>query len=395
MFAQGFTSCAQHLSPEGQLSDTLESRPSLQRSDSSESTSSEQDFLKQYQAVTHRMIHRKSSVEMYKRLLNKSFEADKKVTIQRNNGEFGFRIHGSKPVVVSAIEKGTPAESCGLEVGDIIININGVNVLEAPHSEVVKIAHTGTDVLHMEVARTCHVLAPVVSQALQNPLLSGYLQRLSIGNLSAQRWCRRWFVLKPDNTLFWYRTPEDHEPLGALALQSHVVSRVPDAGSPHAFRVTKYGGSTYYFSADDEDTAARWISALTQVATSASKVDPYLDLLLRNVQLPPISISNPDCHGYLGKLSQRWKTWKRRYFILKDASLYFYTDRNATTALGMFLLHGYKVQSCTVSGKKNTYEAIPPEPRLKHLYFLADTENDKKRWLAAFEYSIDRWIKVG
>ncbi|XP_023229542.1 uncharacterized protein LOC111629864, partial [Centruroides sculpturatus] len=449
----GFTSCAQHLSPEGQQSDTLESRPSLQRSDSSESTSSEQDFLKQYQAVTHRMIHRKSSVEMYKRLLNKTFEslsmewseaaeqsfisakkALSKATLfhhpvpgaklciwvdaavgralmQHNTtGTHCFYLSKTETKSMQLLGRlqnfilrlpfvlfilGTPAETCGLEVGDIIININGINVLEAPHSEVVKIAHTGTDVLHVEVARTCHVLAPIINQTVQNPLLSGYLQRLSIGNLSAQRWCRRWFMLKPDNSLYWYRSPEDHEPLGALALQSHVVSRVPDAGSPHAFRVTKYGGSTYYFSADDEDTAARWISALTQVATSASKVDPYLDLILRNVQLPPISISNPDCHGYLGKLSQRWKTWKRRYFILKDASLYFYTDRNATTALGMFLLHGYKVQSCTVSGKKNTYEAIPPEPRLKHLYFLADTENDKKRWLAAFEYSIDRWIKVG
>lgn len=47
--------------------------PVKDRRGSQDSTESEKCFRKKYQAATHRMVHRKSSGEMYKRIQRKSF----------------------------------------------------------------------------------------------------------------------------------------------------------------------------------------------------------------------------------------------------------------------------------------------------------------------------------
>lgn len=107
------------------------------------STTSETAFSKRFKATTRKMIHRRATVEMYDRILNNSLKSEKRVEISRNNGEFGFRIHGSRPVVVSAIERGTAAETCGLQVGDLIYAINSTKILDASHNDVVKLAHKG------------------------------------------------------------------------------------------------------------------------------------------------------------------------------------------------------------------------------------------------------------
>ena len=59
------------------------------------------------------------------------------------DASFGFHIKDNQPVIVSTIEEGSPAQRGGLQVGDVLIAVNEVNVLEASHQEVVKLMAAG------------------------------------------------------------------------------------------------------------------------------------------------------------------------------------------------------------------------------------------------------------
>ncbi|XP_044315695.1 uncharacterized protein LOC108038212 isoform X2 [Drosophila rhopaloa] len=362
------------------------------------STESEKGFHAKYQVILHRLVQRRCTLEMYHRQKHNSFRVDKTVVVKSDSGEFGFRIHGSKPVVVAAIEPETPAESSGLEVGDIIISVNGVQVLDKHHTEVVKIAHDGCEKLELQVARTIGVLMHEQLEPPSQPIFSGYLWRQSgqaKGAPNSKKWVRRWFSLRPDNCLYYYKTEDDSQPVGAMIMAKHTVDLCPvDVGKPFAFKVDAGEGIPMYVAADSDELANRWLQLLRQ---AASQDNQWLDKSARCLYQSPTNIQRPDCFGYLLKLGSRWCGWSKRYCVLKDACLYFYQDANSKSAFGMTCLHGYKVasMSANASGKKNSFEIIPPETKLRHYFFCTESEMDKKRWISALEYSIDRWIKSG
>lgn len=61
---------------------------------------------------------------------------------------------------------------------------------------------------------------------------------------------------------------------------------------------------------------------------------------------PPVygrDIVNPDIKGWLTKQGGSVKSWKRRWFILKNPCLYYFKDPMDSLALGVILLPSYTI----------------------------------------------------
>lgn len=122
-------------------------------------------------------------------------------------------------------------------------------------------------------------------------------------------------------------------------LLNYEICRVEDDDSnapprPYRFCLRKAGVPTLHLAADTDTAVARWLEVLNHAAEENQLADAWLEQTRRNLTLAPNQIPKPDCFGYLVKLGTQWKSWSRRYCVLKDACLYFYQDANSKSAFG-------------------------------------------------------------
>lgn len=124
-------------------------------------------------------------------------------------------------------------------------------------------------------------------------------------------------------------------------LINYTITRVDDTeqsvpSRTFRFKLQREGAPTLHLAGDTEQATARWVEVLNRAAEESQMTDSVLEQTRLNLTLSPNAISKPDCFGYLVKLGNQWKSWSRRYCVLKDACLYFYQDINAKNAFGEY-----------------------------------------------------------
>lgn len=77
----------------------------------------------------------------------------KTVTVVRGKFGYGFTISGQNPCMLSCIVPGSPAHAAGLKAGDLLYFVNGLNVSQASHDDVVCMVGLSTGSLDLQV--TC------------------------------------------------------------------------------------------------------------------------------------------------------------------------------------------------------------------------------------------------
>ncbi|XP_027332533.1 pleckstrin homology domain-containing protein 1 [Abrus precatorius] len=100
--------------------------------------------------------------------------------------------------------------------------------------------------------------------------------------------------------------------------------------------------------------------------------------------------SNPERTGWLTKQGEYIKTWRRRWFVLKQGKLFWFKESSVTRASrprGVI-----PVASClTVKGAEdvlNKPNAFELSTRSDTMYFIADSEKEKEDWINSIGRSI-------
>ncbi|XP_067665566.1 uncharacterized protein [Haliotis asinina] len=367
---------------------------SHKRSDSSTTTLSESEFKRQYTSRRRCLIQRDDSQQEYHRLSHRFYDQEKVVIIEKQDSEsgqdFGLHILDCQPAYITSIDPGSPAERSGVKEGQILISVNGVNVLEASHDEIVKLMQQNPAIIKLEVAYSD--FQPV--RDLQASVMSGYMYKL--GNSALMKtWKKRFFVLRQDNCLYYYKNEQEQIPLGAVPMAGYSISRYIDTNKDFCFKADKYGARSYYFMTDSRDEMTEWVGKMTEAsARSKKRKDSWLDVSSHNVGLPALEIRRPESTGYLTKMGRQRKVWKKRYCVLKDACIYYYKLMSSHSAQGVAHLHGYTVDVNGLPGKRYSFVLNPPEQGMRTFYFCAENETDKARWVDSMKRSIQRWVKV-
>ncbi|KAG7554233.1 Pleckstrin homology domain [Arabidopsis suecica] len=100
--------------------------------------------------------------------------------------------------------------------------------------------------------------------------------------------------------------------------------------------------------------------------------------------------SNPERTGWLTKQGEYIKTWRRRWFVLKQGKLFWFKDSDITRVSrprGVV-----PVASClTAKGAEdvlNKQNAFELSTRDETMYFIADSEKEKEDWINSIGRSI-------
>ncbi|XP_060224256.1 uncharacterized protein LOC110565081 [Meriones unguiculatus] len=319
---------------------------------------------------------------------------ERTVRLFKGTGDYpwGFRIQFSKPIVVTEVDANSAAEEAGLQIGDVVLSVNGTEVTSVEHAEAVHLAKKGPDILTM-------VVGSDISRCPNTPwpTCRGYLHKRTHSGF-VKGWRKRWFVLKHDGFLLYYKHRKDEgkwPPLDVIKLEGAEIDIDNSLGKPFVFNCMPQSGSRLYcLCATSNQEMKRWLEAMHKAAHPIRQNHVWEDVTLHNSSLPPLAIKQPECLGLLHQLQTSTDSWIQHYCILKDGCLYFYASIRSTQASGGLYLQGYRVTEQTHGFEQSVIELKPSSEEFKTFYFCAENKTENQRWITALKTSIKKWLPL-
>lgn len=247
---------------------------------------------------------------------------------------------------------------------------------------------------------------------------------LSISSESDKSWKTRWVVLK-ENRLLFFKARADPEPKSTLLLScAHVKTTTLDRINTFELVVP---GDVFYLQADNSSDFFLWMDLirtsqklfkssqvpgsstssqlLPPTSTDGERISPRASIYsgtsptsvsaLNTSGGAPSGIQEVYRTGWLYKQGQKVKNWKKRWFVLKDNKLTYYSGKNEKTPKGSIALSlavpkdGAHEAGTSIKGlSDHTYTYTFEIVVTGRVYYIAATsEMETKEWISAIRAS--------
>jgi len=114
------------------------------------------------------------------------------------------------------------------------------------------------------------------------------------------------------------------------------------------------------------------------------------------IKVPVSSLAGFAKDGHLTKQGGSIKSWKRRYFVVKDAKIYYYKTPKDQTLTGRIDLEPSSfVKEDNTGGKSKKPFQFSVKTQKRHFLMYADTAEDMNAWISAIQREIDSLGKTG
>jgi hypothetical protein len=224
------------------------------------------------------------------------------------------------------------------------------------------------------------------------------------------KWQMRWFVLK-DHKLSYFRSKLVSEPAGTIEM-SHAHVKVSSIDRVNTFEII-IPNRIYYIQTDNSSDFFAWQEVIKQSINQYNVIYRNLNLessgaleLIRHIgpdkTLQAVyeekrqSSFVVEYSGYLTKRGDTVKSWKKRWFVLKDNRLAYYAKKEDPQPKGSIPLGGTEVKISTddtvqrVKGGSSPamFEIATPG---RVFYIESDTVDDMEKWTSVLNLSIQRY----
>ncbi|EFA81611.1 protein serine/threonine kinase [Heterostelium album PN500] len=105
------------------------------------------------------------------------------------------------------------------------------------------------------------------------------------------------------------------------------------------------------------------------------------------------SLANPDKEGFLVKEGHVIRSWKKRYFILKDGLIYYFKHQSDPEPTGMIPVIGSTIKRLGETERRFTFQIIHNHDLFPLLTIQARDETECEAWIHAIECSQQRYAE--